>query len=157
MTPSKIPESVLVVIYTPALDVLLIERADVPGYWQSVTGSKDFAEESFDATARREVWEETGIDCRAGASLAAGLQDWHLENVYETYPHWRHRYAPGVLLNVERVFGLCVPAGVAVTLSAREHTGHRWLPYREAAQACYSPSNAEAVLWVPRFVPEVTE
>ena len=41
--PPKIPQSVLVVIHTPALEVLLIERADAPGFWQSVTGSKDFA------------------------------------------------------------------------------------------------------------------
>ena len=30
--PPKIPESVLVVIHTPALEVLLLERADAPGF-----------------------------------------------------------------------------------------------------------------------------
>ena len=59
--PPKIPESVLVVIYTPALDVLLIERADAPGFWQSVTGSKDAVDEPLASTAMREVAEETGI------------------------------------------------------------------------------------------------
>ena len=97
--PFKIPESVLVVIYTPALDVLLIKRADAPDYWQSVTGSKDFISEAFDQTARREVAEETGINCAAGSMLAENLCDWQLENIYEIYPRWRHRYAPGVIHN----------------------------------------------------------
>ncbi|MBV5299827.1 MAG: dihydroneopterin triphosphate diphosphatase [Rhodoferax sp.] len=147
----KIPQSVLVVIYTPALDVLLIKRADADDFWQSVTGSKDAPDESYQDTARREVFEETGIDCRPGASLAASLQDWHLENIYEIYPRWRHRYAPGVLLNTEHLFGLQVPAGIGVRLSPREHTACQWLPYAQAADACFSPSNAEACLMLPRF------
>jgi len=154
VTP-KVPESVLVVIYTPALDVLLIERADAPGFWQSVTGSKDFPEEDFATTAAREVGEETGIDCSPGAPLAAGLADWHLENVYDIYPQWQHRYAPGVVRNTERVFGLRVPEGTAVRLSPREHTAFQWLPWRSAAETCFSPSNAEAILWLPRFCSKV--
>jgi dATP pyrophosphohydrolase len=152
--PAKIPESVLVVIYTPALDVLLIERADQPGFWQSVTGSKDFADEPLDQTCIREVAEETGI--LVGVSDAPGvprsaLRDWGLRNVYEIYPVWRHRYAPGVTHNTEHVFGLCVPAGTPVTLSPREHLQHAWLPWREAADRCFSPSNAEALLHLPRL------
>jgi dATP pyrophosphohydrolase len=146
--PYKIAQSVLVVIYTPGLDVLLIERVDHPDFWQSVTGSKDFLEESYWATAQREVLEETGIDCTAPNHV---LEDWSLENVYEIYPQWRHRYAPGVYFNTERVFGLCVPEPVAVCLSPREHKDAVWLPWREAALRCYSPSNAEAVLHVPTF------
>jgi dATP pyrophosphohydrolase len=144
--PFKIPESVLVVIHTAALDVLLIERTDSPGFWQSVTGSKDQGDESFEQVAVREVREETGIDCAAGR-----LADWGLENVYEIYPRYLHRYAPGITRNREHVFGLCVPAGTPVTLSPREHTAYRWLPYREAADACFSPSNAEAILMLPEF------
>lgn len=147
----KIPESVLVVIYTPALDVLLIKRADAAEFWQSVTGSKDSVEEDFRDTAVREVLEETGIDCAAGTPLANGLRDWQLENVYDIYPRWRHRYAPGVTRNTEHLFGLRVPAGMPVTLHPREHTAYRWLPYREAADACFSPSNAEACLMLPQF------
>jgi dihydroneopterin triphosphate diphosphatase len=147
----KIPESVLVVIHTPALDVLLINRADAPEYWQSVTGSKDEIGEPLVQTAIREVFEETGIDCRPGTPLFAGLQDWGLENVYDIYPRWLHRYEPGVTRNTEHVFGLPVPAGTAVTLSPREHTGYRWLPWRAAADACFSPSNAEAILLLPQF------
>jgi len=152
MATFKIPESVLVVIYTPALEVLLIKRADAPEYWQSVTGSKDSPDETFEQAARREVFEETGIDCRDGAPLASKLRDWGLQNVYEIYPHWRHRYAPGVFLNTERVFGLEVPVAGPVRLSPREHTDCQWLPWMQAADTCFSSSNAEACLLLPRIV-----
>ncbi|MFM9900898.1 MAG: dihydroneopterin triphosphate diphosphatase [Polaromonas sp.] len=142
----KIPESVLVVIYTPQWDVLLIERADQAGFWQSVTGSRDTTGEALVQTALREVLEETGITAPVGQ-----LSDWGVENIYEIYPVWRHRYAPGVTHNTEHVFGLCLTAPCAVTLSPREHTASQWLPYREAADACFSPSNAEAILMLPRF------
>jgi len=150
--PPKIPESVLVVIHTPELDVLLIERADHPGYWQSVTGSKDTPDEPPAVTAQREVFEETGVLIGSPEVPLAGLRDWQLRNVYEIYPVWRHRYAPGVTHNTEFVFGLRVPRGVRVTLSPREHTAQVWLPWREAADRCFSPSNAEAILQLPRFV-----
>jgi dihydroneopterin triphosphate diphosphatase len=148
----KIPISVLVVIYTPDQQVLLIERADdmgaATGFWQSVTGSLDMLDEPPLQAAQREVWEETGIDVRLpGCELA----DWHLENVYDIYPRWRHRYAPGVVRNTERVFGLRVPANTSVKLSAREHVAYQWLPYREAADLCTSASNAEAVLLLPQL------
>lgn len=146
MQSFKIPESVLVVIYTPALEVLLIERADQPGFWQSVTGSMDTLDEPLALTAAREVLEETGISARR-----EDFRDWALANVYEIYPVWRHRYAPGVTHNTEHVFSLCVPPGTAVTLSPREHSAWQWLPYREAADRCFSPSNAEAVLMLPKF------
>lgn len=148
--PYKIPESVLVVIHTPGLDVLMLERADRPGFWQCVTGSKDTPDEPLLDTARREVAEETGISV---AALAPGaLVDWSLANIYEIYPVWRHRYAPGVTRNTEHVFGLCVPAGTPVTLAPREHLQYRWLPWREAADLCFSPSNAEAILQLPAHV-----
>ena len=146
MTSFKIPESVLVVIHTPALEVLLIERADQPGFWQSVTGSMDAPDEPLAQTAAREVWEETGISARPD-----DFRDWALANIYEIYPVWRHRYAPGVTHNTEHVFSLCVPPGTAVRLSPREHSAWQWLPWREAADRCFSPSNAEAVLMLPKF------
>ncbi|HWH82447.1 MAG TPA: dihydroneopterin triphosphate diphosphatase [Burkholderiaceae bacterium] len=150
--PWKIPESVLVVIHTAALDVLLIERADAPGFWQSVTGSKDVAGEPSEHTARREVFEETGIaiGTTPGVPMSA-LRGWGLANVYEIYPVWRHRYAPGVTHNTESVFGLRVPRAVPIVLSPREHVALAWLPWREAADRCFSPSNAEAILQLPRF------
>lgn len=135
----KIPESALVVIYTPGLDVLLLERASHPGFWQSVTGSRE-ADEPLHETARREVGEETGIIADPDA-----LQDWRLTNRYEIFAEWRHRYAPGITHNTERVFSLCVPAGTAVTVAPGEHLGYRWLPWQEAAVACFSWSNRDAV------------
>ncbi len=148
--PFKIPESVLVVIHTPALEVLLLKRADGGDHWQSVTGSKDTLDEPFATTAVREVGEETGINAQAEECV---LTDWALENVYDIWPQWLHRYAPGVERNRERLFGLCVPQGTPVRLSPREHVQWRWLPWREAALACFSPSNAEACLMLPRFTP----
>ena len=152
MPVHKIPESVLVVIHTPALEVLLIERADKPGYWQSVTGSKDAVDEPLRDTCVREVAEETGIAIGGHAVPLKSLRDWQLANLYEIYPVWRHRYAPGVTHNTEHVFGLTVPAGTPVTLNPREHLRFEWLPWREAADRCFSPSNAEAVLQLPRFL-----
>ena len=154
MTP-KIPESVLVVIHSANLDVLLIERADHPGYWQSVTGSKDFPGEPLARTAAREVAEETGIlvaDCAQPGESAVPLhhlRDWQLSNIYEIYPIWRHRYAPEVTQNTEHVFGLLVPRAIPIVLAPREHVRFCWLPYREAADQCFSPSNAEAILQLP--------
>ncbi|MGI4778893.1 MAG: dihydroneopterin triphosphate diphosphatase [Janthinobacterium lividum] len=154
MTIFKIPESVLVVIHTPALDVLLIRRADSSStFWQSVTGSKDTLEEDLRFTAAREVGEETGIDCKSGSDLASGLRDWHLQNVYDIYPQWRARYAPDVTRNTEHLFGLCVPERIVPVLAPREHVDWRWLPFRDAADACFSPSNAEAILLLPQFLP----
>ena len=147
MTPAKLPVSVLVVIYTPARQVLLIRRADHAEFWQSVTGSVDPQDPSLAHTAAREVREETGLSAQP-----ADLQDWGIANVYEIYPAWRHRYAPGVTHNTEHVFGLCVPAAVPVRLSPREHTHWQWLNWREAADRCYSPSNAEAILLLPQFL-----
>ena len=150
--PFKIPESVLVVIHTAELDVLLIERADKPGFWQSVTGSKDSVEEDLEQTAVREVAEETGIVIGSPEVPLTNLRNWHLSNVYSIYPVWRHRYEPGVTHNTEHVFGLRVPRDVHVTLAPREHLHSLWLPWQEAADTCFSSSNAEAILLLPRFV-----
>ena len=139
----KIPVSTLVVIYTAALEVLLIERADRPGFWQSVTGSQDPGE-TLRQTAEREVREETGID-----ASRHDLVDWQVSNVYEIYAIWRHRYAPGVTHNTEHVFGLRLPARVDVTLAPKEHVGFRWLPWREAAEEVFSWSNRQAILMLP--------
>lgn len=145
----KIPESVLVVIHSADLDVLLIERADRPGFWQSVTGSLDAPDEPLALTAARELCEETGI-VADGVQLV--LRDWQLSNVYEIYPTWRHRYAPGVTHNTEHVFSVCVPRDIAITLSPREHLRHAWLPLLDAADRCFSASNAEAILQLPRHI-----
>ncbi|TAK90819.1 MAG: dihydroneopterin triphosphate diphosphatase [Burkholderiaceae bacterium] len=141
----KIPESVLVIIHTPDLQVLLLERADHPGFWQSVTGSKDAVDEPLSETVCREVKEETGLDARAYQ-----LTDWGLTNQYEIYPHWRHRYAPGVTVNTEHVFGLLLPAPLPITIAPREHLGYVWQPWQEAAERCFSWSNALAIRELPQ-------
>ena len=148
----KIPESVLVVIHTAERQVLLIERADRPGFWQSVTGSRDAPNEPLAQTCVREVAEETGIVIGSEQVPLTALRDWRLANIYEIYPMWRDRYAEGVTHNTEHVFGLLVPRGIEVRLNPREHVDYLWLPWREAADRCFSPSNAEAILQLPRFV-----
>ncbi|PRC93572.1 dihydroneopterin triphosphate diphosphatase [Solimicrobium silvestre] len=143
----KIPESVLVIIHTVDLQVLIMERADQEKFWQSVTGSKDDLNETYAATAAREVQEETGLD-----AAQFKLTDWQLQNVYEIYPIWRHRYAPGVTQNTEHVFALTLPQIVPITLAPGEHRQYRWLPYKEAADCCFSSSNAEAILQLPHRI-----
>ncbi|MCW3481879.1 dihydroneopterin triphosphate diphosphatase [Neisseriaceae bacterium JH1-16] len=143
MKPLKQPVSVLVVIHTIDLQVLLIERADKPGYWQSVTGSRE-GTESLVATATREVGEETGLDAQRFV-----LTDWQQQNHYEIYEHWRHRYPPGTTHNTEHVFGLTVPAPMPVVLAPDEHLAWCWLPWQEAAAKVFSPSNAEAIRQLP--------
>lgn len=135
----KTPVSVLVIIHTVNRHVLLLERADHPGYWQSVTGSQDEGE-TLAQTAKREVAEETGLNTNDYP-----LTDWHLQNEYEIFEEWRWRYAPSVTHNTEHVFGLCLPAPVPIQLSAREHLGHVWLPWQEAAEKVFSSSNAQAI------------
>jgi dATP pyrophosphohydrolase len=140
----KIPISVLVVIYRSIGEVLLIERADKPNFWQSVTGSIDALDEDLKLAAAREVLEETGIDVQSLPKNA--LQDMHHQIEYEIYPQWRHRYAPRVSKNTEHWFSLLVPNDVLVKLAPREHVAHQWLPFKEAAEKCFSPSNGEAIL-----------
>ena len=151
MSGSKIPVSVLVVIYTPDLQVLLLERADHPGYWQSVTGSQDPGE-TLEQTAIREVMEETGID-----APRYSLTDWKTSSTYEIYQEWRHRYAAGVTYNTEHVFGLLVPYPVPVTLSPREHLRYAWVPHQAAAKQVFSPSNAKAIERLNNFPGPILE
>jgi dATP pyrophosphohydrolase len=140
----KIPISVLVVIYKSNGEVLLIERADKANFWQSVTGSLDSSDEDLSLAAAREVHEETGIDVKLLPSES--LQNMHHQIEYEIYPQWRHRYAPGVTRNTEHWFSLLVPDTTQITLAPREHVAYQWLPYAEAAKACFSQSNGEAIL-----------
>lgn len=139
----KLPISVLVVIYTLDFEVLLLERADHPGFWQSVTGSQDEGE-SLRETAVREVFEETSLDANRFT-----LMDWQTKNIYEIYAKWVHRYAPGTRHNTEHGFGLELPCVLPVHLSPREHLSYQWLPWQEAAKLVFSPSNRAAILQLP--------
>lgn len=147
MTGYKQPESVLVVIHTPELDVLLIERTAHPDFWQSVTGSLESGEAPRE-TARRELLEETGIDVSAAA-----LEDWRLSNRFEILALWRERYAPAVTHNTEHVFSLCVPQTQPVRIAPNEHRDQCWLPWREAATRCFSWSNRDAIRILPHRLP----
>lgn len=136
----KIPVSVLVVIHTTDLQVLLLERTDHPGYWQSVTGSQNPGETLYQ-TAIREVSEETGLN-----AADYSLTDWQVKNRYKIYEEWRWRYAPDVKINTEHVFGLCLPDIMPVKIAAREHLNYIWLPWQQAAEKVFSRSNADAIL-----------
>ena len=149
-TSYKRPVSVLVVIYTPALDVLLLERAKHPGYWQSVTGSQEEGEALIE-TARREVEEETGI-----RATHDQIENWRLTNTFEIFAEWRNRYAPGVTHNIEHVYALPVAVTLPIRLAPGEHRAWRWLPWREAAAACFSWTNREAILQLPSRHPQPT-
>lgn len=140
----KIPVSVLVVVHTEDLQVLLLERADHPGYWQSVTGSQDPGETLYQ-TAVREVTEETGLDAADYI-----LTDWQKQNRYEIYEEWRWRYGPDVYFNTEHVFDLRVPNTMPIEIAAREHLNYVWLPWQQAAEKVFSSSNAEAIQELPK-------
>ena len=141
----KLPISTLVLVHTPDLRVLLLERADFPGFWQSVTGSQEPGE-SLEETAVRELREETGID----ATAFGGVVDWQQQNVYEIFPRWRHRYPPATTHNTEHVFSLQVPEPIDISVAPNEHLSHLWLPWSEAASKCFSWSNRQAIEELPQ-------
>jgi dihydroneopterin triphosphate diphosphatase len=135
----KRPESILVIIYTAAAEVLVLQRSDVPTFWQSVTGSLREGESAIEA-AKREVWEETG--------LIAGhaIQDCHHQNRFEIKPPWRARYAPEITHNTEHVFTLALPKRQPIQLNPKEHACYQWLPRFEASEKVTSYTNREAIL-----------
>jgi dATP pyrophosphohydrolase len=139
----KRPISVLVVIHTPELDILLLERASHAGYWQSVTGSQE-GDETLIETAQREVAEETGI-----AMPPEAFSDWQITNSFEIFNEWRPRYAPGITHNTEHVFSLELPQQQPARIAPDEHLAYMWLPWREAAAKCFSWSNRDAILMLP--------
>lgn len=140
----KLPVSVLVIVHTPELDVLLLERAARPGYWQSVTGSLDREDEPLEDAALRELREETGVD-----APRSSLQRWNVAYTFEIYAQWRHRFAAGTTHNLEHAFSVELPAPRHVRLAAQEHTAYQWLPWRGALAQCFSWSNRDAIRMLP--------
>jgi len=138
----KLPESVLVVVHTPRLDVLLLERTGT-GLWQSVTGSREPDDPDLEATARRELQEETGL-------VVGRLTDWRQTNRYEIWAQWQARYAPDVTHNVEHVFSFQVPELTVATLDPTEHVAQLWLPWQEAMAKVFSPTNRDAIWQLQR-------
>jgi dATP pyrophosphohydrolase len=141
----KIPISVLVVIHTPALEVLMLQRATRLDFWQSVTGSIDRPDEPLEDAAQREVSEETGIEAQR-----ENLLRWNVVNTFRIWEQWRHRFPPGTTHNTEHVFSLQVPGRVPVRLRPKEHVAFVWLPWQAAADKCASWSNREAIAMLPQ-------
>lgn len=135
-TEWKRPESVLVVVYTTAGEVLLLERTRPAGFWQSVTGSLEWDEQPA-AAAARELHEETGI--------VAVPRDCQQQNRFPILPVWRARYHPDVMENVEHVFALALPGRCDIHLSDTEHSQYVWLDAPAAIARCFSWSNAQAI------------
>ena len=145
----KLPVSTLVLVHTPELLVLMLERADFPGFWQSITGSQEEGE-SLAETATRELREETGIQ----ASTFGGVIDLHHSVDFDIFPRWRHRYPPGTMQNTEHWFSLPLPHPVPVRLAPGEHLSYLWLPWQEAAPKCFSWSNRQAIEELPKRITE---
>jgi len=137
----KRPESVLVVAFTQAGDVLLLRRTRPSGFWQSVTGSLRPGESPRSA-ALRELREETGL------LGAADLWDLRQSRLFPIIPAWRARYAPGVCFNREHWFALCLPSRRLIRLNPAEHLEYRWLPASRAAALATSWTNRDAIRWL---------
>jgi dATP pyrophosphohydrolase len=131
------PESVLVVVHTPKLDCLLLERTEPRGFWQSVTGTLGWAETPAECAAR-EIGEETGL-------AAIGLRDAHVQNTFPILPAWRARYSPDVQSNLEHLYYLEVPEVRAAQLAPGEHVAYLWLPVEAAIEKVASWTNREAL------------
>ena len=131
------------VVAAPAGDILLLERASPPGFWQSVTGSLEAGESPREA-AVREVFEETGFDA------GDGLVDLRSEATFTIAPRWRHRYAPGVNHNREHHFAVVLPSRRPPQLQPSEHIRSRWMGWHEAFGAVTSWTNRTALLALRR-------
>jgi len=147
----KRPESVLVVVYTRTGKVLLLRRADVPEFWQSVTGSMEWGDELPAETAVRELREETGI-----VASTAELTDWKIQQRYEIFSRFRYRYAPGIEENTEHFFSLELADECPATVNPDEHLEYAGVPFDQAIERVFSWTNRDALrhLLKQRAVPK---
>jgi len=134
----KRPESVLVVIYSVSGEVLLLERCQPEGYWQSVTGSLEWGEAARTA-AIREVREETGLQ------VQDNLVDCAYSNRFEIVPAWRARYAPDVDWNTEHVFRVELATTAPICINTEEHVQAEWVAAQQAAERASSRTNRAAI------------
>lgn len=133
----KRPESVLVVVSNEHGEVLQLRRADVPDFWQSVTGALKWNEDAA-AAAQRELLEETGL-------IANDLVATGIEQCFEIVMPWKSRYAPEVTHNTECVFWAQVWGRPVVRLNPHEHVESRWLPSAQAAVQASSWTDRAAI------------
>jgi dihydroneopterin triphosphate diphosphatase len=141
MTTPKRPESVLVLVYTPDAEILILERRQPTGFYQSVTGSLEWGEGHAEA-ALRELREETGLDPETSPAPC------HLEADFEIHPAWRHRFPPGTESNHETVFCWRAPGPLPIRINPDEHVSWQWLPFDRALEAMSSWTNRRALLQV---------
>lgn len=139
----KRPESVLVVVYTQSGQTLLLNRVPPCSFWQSVTGSLKWNQETSLQAAQRELQEETGIN----ASLDQ-IRNWNRNFKFTIFPEYRHRYSAGVTENTEYVFSLQLPEAVRVEIQPVEHTDYCWVDLDEAVEMVWSWTNREALQWI---------
>lgn len=114
----------------PPLELLVLRRPPARGrIWVPVSGKVEPSDPDFEAAARREVAEETGLeDPRSVFAL-----DWHVPFTADNGETWRlHAY------------GFEAPQGFEPTIGA-EHDAFEWVPPEEALRRLHFPDNQEAV------------
>lgn len=133
----KRPLSILVAIWTPAGETLILHRQSPARFWQSVTGSLE-TDETPRQAAVREVAEEAGLTVAPEA-----LSDLRLTNRYPIPEKWAARYPPDQRHNTEHVFSLRLEEAVDVRIDPTEHSEAQWSPIDEAIDTVWSWTNKD--------------
>ncbi|MEL0102657.1 MAG: dihydroneopterin triphosphate diphosphatase [Gammaproteobacteria bacterium] len=133
----KIPISVLVLIYTKNKDILILKKNNDKDMWQSVTGSINDGE-SVDDAAKREVYEETGLN-------ADNIINCNKQYIFEIYEMWRYKYDDNVTHNTEHVFLLELDERKDIVIDKEEHVSYEWTSRVKAAEKVFSHTNRQAI------------